>query len=211
MDFNNIKNIIFDLGGVICDLLPEKCLSQFKGLGCDVEIFPQQYSQFSGLFQQIDRGTISGHDFCEGMRIKNNAPQLTDRQICDAWNSLIGPVADNRFEAFKTLRKHFNLYILSNTNEIHWKYVTENTLIYRGEDASTWFKRIFLSYELHLEKPEIEIYQTVVDTAQINPEETLFIDDNLINLKGAEQIGIKTLLSTNGDWVDKLLGIVKQP
>ena len=79
MDFNNIKNIIFDLGGVICDLLPEKCLSQFKGLGCDVEIFPQQYSQFSGLFQQIDRGTISGHDFCEGMRIKNNAPQLTDR------------------------------------------------------------------------------------------------------------------------------------
>ena len=100
---------------------------------------------------------------------------------------------------------------MSNTNEIHWKYVTENTLIYRGEDTSTWFKRIFLSYELHLEKPEIEIYQTVVDTAQINPEETLFIDDNLINLKGAEQIGIKTLLSTNGDWVDKLIGIVRQP
>ena len=203
MEAQRIKNIIFDLGGVICDLLPEVCHREFSRLGCDSNIFPTQYSQFEGIFQKIDRGTMSIPDFLNAMRTEGGI-QATDQQICDAWNSLIGPIPDERFRAFKQLKDTHNIYILSNTNDIHWGYVDKKCLYFEGEHVTPWFKHAFRSYDMHLEKPEREIYQAVLDTAQINPDETLFIDDNQPNLDAAAQLGIHTLLTKGGDWVMKL-------
>lgn len=200
-----IKNILFDFGGVICNLNPERCLAEFKKIGCASNIFPNQYSQFSGIFQEIDRGTLSTAGFYEAVRQKSGMSQATDKQIHDAWVSLIEPIPAERFEALKQLKKFHNLYILSNSNEIHWEYIKNHCMYYQGEQVTDWFKQIFLSHVMHLEKPEPEIFQAVIDQAQINANETLFIDDSQLNLDGAKELGIHTMFSKNGDWVSKLL------
>ena len=204
MTLNGIKNIIFDFGGVICDLHPQRCLDQFRQLGCEINMFPTQYSQFDGVFKQIDRGDISMEEFYENIRQQGKVPNATDEQIQQAWLSVLGEIPDERFEAFDRLRRNYRLYILSNCNDLHWEHLSRKRMVYRGENIMHWFSQLFLSYKLHLEKPEPEIYQAVLDMAGIKAEESLFIDDNQPNLDAAAKMGFHTLLSTSGDWVEKL-------
>lgn len=201
-----IKNIIFDFGGVICDLLIDECIANFRKLGINGNMFPAEYCQFEGIFKKIDRGLISPAEFYDELRKINNVPDVTDSQIRDAWNSLIAPVQAERFEAFKSLKEDHDLYILSNTNEIHWDYIVNHIMVYEGESVMPWFRHAFASHELHLEKPEAAIYRAVLDTAGIEAAETLFIDDNRLNLDGAAKLGINTMLSKGGDWIGRLLG-----
>ncbi len=204
MEIENIKNIVFDFGGVICDIDSQRCVEEFRKIGLDKDIFPQQYSQFEGIFQQIDRGVMSAAEFYETLRQKSSMPGVTDQQIRNAWVSLIDPVQPERYEALRQLKDHYNLFILSNSNEIHWDFIQRCCMSYEGEDVTLWFKHIFLSHVLHLEKPEAELFQAVLDTAHIAASETLFIDDSQANLDGAAKLGYHTMLSTQGDWTSKL-------
>ena len=199
-----IKNIVFDFGGVICDLLPHQCLEAFAALGCRMEIFPTQYSQFDGIFKLIDRGEIGNSQFFDAVR-EHGRVDVSDEKIYKAWLSVLGGIPDERFEALDALRRKYDLYILSNCNDMHWEYIKAERMIYRGVDTTAWFKQIFLSYKMHLEKPEPEIYQAVLDQAGIRAEETLFIDDNEPNLEAAAELGFRTLHSTGGDWVGKVV------
>lgn len=203
-----ITNILFDFGGVICDLHPQRCLNAFRRLGFEVNLFPTQYSQFEGVFKQIDRGLISIEEFYNIIREQGCAPQATNSQIRDAWLSVLGDIPEERFEAFNRLRATHRLYILSNANELHWEHLSNERMIYQGQNIMHWFTQVFLSYKMHLEKPEPEIYQAVLDQAQIKADETIFIDDNRLNLDAAATLGFHTLHSTDGDWVTRLESII---
>lgn len=203
-----ITNILFDFGGVICDLHPQRCLNAFRRLGFEVNLFPTQYSQFEGVFKQIDRGLISIEEFYNIIREQGCAPQATNSQIRDAWLSVLGDIPEERFEAFNRLRATHRLYILSNANELHWEHLSNERMIYQGQNIMHWFTQVFLSYKMHLEKPELEIYQAVLDQAQIKADETIFIDDNRLNLDAAATLGFHTLHSTDGDWVTRLESII---
>lgn len=120
-------------------------------IGLSNDIFPKQYSQFEGIFQKIDRGTASTEEFYRTLQLQSTFPHITYQQIHDAWVSLVTPIQSERFEALRQLKEHFDLYILSNSNEIHWEYIRHNMMKYHGEDATTWFKHIFLSHVIHLE------------------------------------------------------------
>lgn len=205
MNLNGIKNIIFDFGGVICDLHADRCLDSFAQLGCKLSLFPTQYSQFDGIFKLIDRGEINNEQFCEALRRESGKPGISDEEIRQAWLSVLGEIPEERFEALDILRQKYNLYILSNTNEMHWQYISQKSMQYRGQDTTKWFKGMFLSHKLHLEKPEPEIYKAVLDIAKIKAEESLFIDDNIPNLEAAAAMGFNTLHSTGGDWVSKIM------
>ncbi|MBO4487544.1 MAG: HAD family phosphatase [Bacteroidaceae bacterium] len=199
-----IRNIIFDFGGVICDLYPQRCRDNFMRLGCQFDIFPTQYSQFSGVFKQIDRGEITTEEFYDAIREQGKVYSATNEMIREAWLSVLGDIPQERFEALSALRKKYSLYILSNANDLHWEYLSKECLDYRGENTVEWFKQIFLSYKMHLEKPEPEIYRAVLQQAGIKADESLFIDDNQLNLDVAAKEGIHTMLSTGGDWIGRL-------
>ncbi len=204
MNIENIKNIVFDFGGVICDLSPETCVANFQKIGLTGDIFPQQYSQFDGIFQQIDRGIMTASEFYDTLRHMSSMPGVTDQQIRDAWTSLVLPIQPERYEALRRLKDRFNLFILSNSNEIHWDFIERQRMTCQGEDVTAWFKGIFLSHLLHLEKPEAAVFQAVLDTAHIEAADTLFIDDSQANLDGAAALGFQTLLAKGGDWIAKL-------
>ena len=195
-----IKNLLIDFGGVLIDLNRQRCLEQFKTLGfTDIEQMLGECHQ-KGFFLQQEKGLISSADFratiCERM-----GRQVPGEDIDAAWNSFLVGIPDYKLELLLELRKHYNLLLLSNTNEIHWRWSCERAFAYKGYRVEDFFDRIYLSYEMHLAKPDLQIFQEVVEEAEILPAETFFIDDSAENCRTAEMLGITTYTPLAGeDW-----------
>ena len=99
------------------------------------------------------------------------------------------------------LREKYVVYLLSNTNEIHWKWACENVFPYRGFRVEDYFEKIYLSFEMKMVKPDAEIFETVLADANIDPKETFFIDDSEANCLAAQALGISTYTpQANEDW-----------
>ena len=147
--------------------------------------------QQKDLFMKIELGSITTAEFRDGIRRLAQQP-LTDEQIDAAWIAMLGDVPDYKLELLLDLRKHYNTMLLSNTNEIHWNWSEKNCFSYKGHHASDFFNHIYLSYRLHLLKPDAEIFEYVLQDANIRPEETLFIDDAVPNCRTAESLGFHT-------------------
>ena len=197
------KNILFDLGGVILELTPEKSIEAFKSLGCPPEVFEGEF-WLAGIFGKMDRGTANEAEFYNEIRRIGHIPHTTDAEILKAWNMFIAGVKPRTFEALKRLKKQYPLYMLSNINLMHWRKCHDEMMLYQGDNAFDWFTKVFASFQLHLQKPERAIYETVVKEAHIIPEETLFIDDRQENLDGASIVGFQTMITKGGNWIDKL-------
>jgi hypothetical protein len=115
-----IRNIIFDLGGVIINLDPAATAKAFVKLG--LSDWDNQYSQAkqSGLFDEYDKGKISDAEFRSGLRtfLPEN---VSDQQIDDAWNAMLLDIPPKRLELLSAVRKDHRIFLLSNTNFIHVK------------------------------------------------------------------------------------------
>ncbi len=188
-----IKNIIFDLGGVLLRLDYLSIPREFAALGFDN--FDAIYSQAkqSGLFNDFETGKMSAEEFRNGLRNYNSA--LTDAEIDRCWNSIILDLPKETFNYLKELRKDYRLFLLSNTNEIHVKkfsQVIEDTFGY--ENYSSLFEKIYYSNEIGLRKPNTECYEYVIRKNRLLKEETLFIDDTEKNIAGAKETRIRTFL-----------------
>lgn len=196
-----IKNLIIDLGGVIVDISRSRCIEAFEALGVDSirERIVNDY-QHKDLFMQLELGTISLPEFRDSVRHLSRQP-LSDRQIDAAWIEMLCDVTDAKLELLLDLRSRYNTMLLSNTNEIHWQWVEQNYFCNKGHKTDDFFGKIYLSYQLQMLKPSVEIYEYVLADAAIRPEETLFIDDASVNCRAAETLGIRTYMpQPKEDW-----------
>jgi len=188
-----IKNIIFDLGGVILNLDYSRTQKAFEKLGINsVNSFFSQAKQ-SSLFDDFETDKSSPDDFRDAIR-ENTGITATDAEIDAAWNAMLLDLPPYRLELLKQYRKTHNLFLLSNTNRIHYPEVDR----YLGETFGTpslepYFDKLYLSYEIGLRKPNTDIYEYVLADADIKAEESIFLDDSIHNLPPAEQVGIKTI------------------
>ena len=105
---------------------------------------------------------------------------------------MLDDVPDYKLNLLLDLRKHYNTMLLSNTNEIHWEWSERTCFSYKGHHVSDFFNRIYLSYKLHMLKPNADIFEYVLQDAGIKAEETLFIDDAMPNCRTAESLGLHT-------------------
>lgn len=199
-----IKNILFDYGGVICDLDFEGCKKTFAEMGCSIEKAMTEGFREGNILQRMDKGTATMKEFFDGVRLLGKAPHLDDSEILRAWNSILVGVPPQRFDAIKKLSKKYNLYLLSNCNAPHWEVIFDRLSQYKGENMWNWFCQIFLSFRMHLEKPHKEIYEALVREARICPEETLFIDDHQENVDGASEVGFNVLCARGDQWLEEL-------
>ncbi|KAA6304048.1 HAD family phosphatase, partial [termite gut metagenome] len=103
------------------------------------------------------------------------------------------PVA--KLDLLLKLRKKYAIYLVSNTNSIHWEWACRNAFPHKGFRVEDYFDKLFLSFEMHCAKPEIELFQRVLEETAIIPEETLFIDDAEANCKAAQSLGINTYMA----------------
>jgi len=195
-----IKNIIFDLGGVIVNLDRDRCIKNFKKFGFyNIEELMDPFEQ-EGIFMQLEKGVITPDEFRDRIRQELGAA-LSDQQIDDAWNSMLVDFPSYKLDLLLELRKRYKLYLLSNTSKIHWQWCLKNGFSYNGHTEKDFFDGIFLSFEMHKTKPNPNIFQEVLNESDIIPGETFFIDDSPVNCETAEILGISTYTPKPGeDW-----------
>ena len=199
----NIKNIVFDLGGVLVDLDFKNAINGLQQAGfANVKEQLQTFDQ-EGIFKKFELGEIDSDQFRTAIR-ENSTVTLTDEEVDTLWNSMLLEVPRKKLELILDLRSKYMVYLLSNTNAIHWDYVCKNAFNYRGFRVNDYFEETFLSFEMHLAKPDKAIFEKVLHEANLLPEETLFIDDSEANCKAAEELGIHAHHYHIGDDLSKI-------
>ena len=99
-----------------------------------------------------------------------------------------------RIDILRNLRKKYKVILLSNTNHLHLQFARQQILLDTGiNNFDAEFDHAFYSHVLKARKPNKKIYEMVCDKASLNPTETIFIDDNLINLTEPNNLGIQTI------------------
>lgn len=194
---SQIKNIIFDLGGVIIEIHYNETIKQFKELGfADFETIYTQMKQ-TRIFDLLETGKIPGRAF--RMELRKFQSHLTDEMIDKAWNAMIGEMSVKTFNLVKTLREKYRTFLLSNTNEIHIDYFIRNLNKKLGfNPLPEMFEHTYYSHEIGYRKPNADAYEFVLRNADILPGETIFIDDLEANIIGAKKVGLQTIHLTDG-------------
>ncbi|MBI3501487.1 MAG: HAD family phosphatase [Bacteroidetes bacterium] len=195
---SSIKNIIFDLGGVILNIDYSLCEKAFTKFG--VHDFKNIYSQKGqlDLFDDFETGKISAGEF--RTRLKKLIPQkVSDEQFDEAWDAMLLDLPKERVELLQKLKKQYRTFLLSNTNEIHIKWVSDHLFRTFGfKIFNSLFEKVYFSYEMGMRKPNAEIFELVLKENKLKKDETLFIDDSIQHIESAKQIGIKTLFLEKG-------------
>lgn len=192
---NGVRNLMFDLGGVIIDLDRQRCVDALVALGDFHADELLGLSMQKGEFMKLEEGKISATDFYNEMRRRIGRP-VSDNEITDAINELLIGIPVERLRLLRELKQHFKVMLLSNTNSIMFDTKIADCFAQEGLSVSHYFNDIFLSYRLKACKPHAEIFEKVIAQAHIIPEETLFFDDSQQNLDTAAALGFKTYLVT---------------
>lgn len=187
-----IKNIIFDLGGVLLNLDFQRTFNGFEAMGIPdfQQYFQQAYS--NPLFADLETGKCSPQAFYELFR-KQTGVANTNEEIAKVWNAMLLDFRDDTMEYIKSLQSTYRLFLLSNTNQIHLEAFREIYFNQYGNHGfDNLFEKAWYSHELGLRKPDRICFEKVLETHQLNAKETLFIDDTLPNIETAASLGITT-------------------
>jgi putative hydrolase of the HAD superfamily len=190
-----IKNIVFDLGGVIVNLNRQECIDGFREAGAGGVIDGLDQSIQKGFLYEFEVGRITEHEFCEEVR-RQTGIAAGNAEICRMWNRMIGDVPVERVRRIAELKgEGYRIFMLSNTNETHWKQCDRSIRKALAElepavGTEDLFEKTFLSFEMHMAKPSPGIFERMLAEAEIKAEETLFIDDAPVNREAAAAVGI---------------------
>lgn len=187
----NIRHIIFDLGGVLLNLDVEGCTRAFEKAGLKDIRSVLTGTNEGGIFSEYERGEIGTPEFRDGIR-QLASQSLTDDEIDRMWVNELLDIPQEKLDLLVSLRSKYDIYLLSNTNELHWQHVVESLLPQQNYRVEDLFKETFLSFRMKLAKPDPEIFREVLRQAGLKPEETLFIDDSAVNCQAAQSVGIQT-------------------
>jgi len=193
-----IKNIIFDFGGVIIPVDPMAFAGGLINLGCTDVLSLHEFFLREQVYMRFEKGEISPGEFRMMLRSGLSHP-VTDEQIDEAWNLILGEIPPHRVTFLESLRPGYRTFLLSNTNKIHYdRYQAQFGKTYRYLSLDHLFEKAYYSFQLGLYKPDPAIFEFVINDSGLNPEETLFIDDFQTNVEAAKQLGLHTIHLTNG-------------
>lgn len=198
-----IKNIIFDLGGVILNIDYKLSQQAFEQLG--VTDFEGMYSkcQQNDLFDRLETGKITAKNFIE--ELQNQSPvKIHESDIINAWNAMLLDFPLRRLQILQQLQLHYNTYLLSNTNEIHeseFNHRLQQTCGY--PTMAVFFDKIYLSHRIGMRKPHKEVFEMILNENNLKADETLFIDDSIQHIEGAISAGLKTIYLADGMTIEE--------
>jgi FMN phosphatase YigB (HAD superfamily) len=189
-----IRNIIFDLGGVILNIDYKKTEDAFIALG--IQNFASLYSQFhaSNLFKDFETGKVSPTDFIRELR-KHAPAGVSDQQMVNAWNAMLLDFPAGRLTFLHQLKKTYKTFLLSNTNILHYNAIQQNyqEVMQAEVPLDRCFNRSYYSHDIGVRKPGKEVYEFVLRENKLDEKETLFIDDTPANVEGAKEAGLEAL------------------
>jgi glucose-1-phosphatase len=197
-----VKNLIFDLGGVILDLSVDTTLNAFANLSGIEKSKAKKLFVSSPEFELYEKGGFSDDEFREFVKTLYGI-DASDDALDACWNAMLLGFPKKKLEILETLKARYNVYLLSNTNNIHLQYINNILLpqVNRHTSLDDFFHRAYYSHRMKKRKPDAEIFQQVLQEGNFLPEETLFLDDNQGNVEGAARLGIKTVHVVNPDMI----------
>lgn len=187
---DKIKNIIFDLGGVIMNLNVPKTITEFKRLGIINIVNDTGHHYTYPIFYDFETGKVSENEFVKKLShmSRNNPSHI---QIVEAWNAMILEMPRERIDILLNLKKNYKIYLLSNTNSIHQKKFISEVNEANNFSFNDLFEKAYYSHEIGMRKPNEEVFHFVLQDSKLNAEETLFVDDSFDNIKVAMNAGIR--------------------
>jgi glucose-1-phosphatase len=200
-----IKNIIFDLGGVLLNLDFQRTFQGFDAMGIPdfQQYFQQAYS--NPLFANLETGKCNPHTFYDLFR-KQTGVAHSNEEIAKVWNAMLLDFRDDTMEYLKSLQFTYRLFLLSNTNQIHLEAFREIYFNQYGNHGfDNHFEKAWYSHELGLRKPDSACFEKVLEIHQLNANETLFVDDTLPNIETAARLGMATCHLLSGLLVEEEL------
>ena len=200
-----IKNIIFDLGGVIINLDIQKTIHEFNKLSN--KSFETIYTQLqqSPIFDQFDKGEISERDFFDVLK-KSLENDISNEELLFAWNAMLLDFPKHRLELLEKLKSNYRLFLLSNTNETHVLEFEKSLFQSHGyQNLEPFFEKVYYSCRMNMRKPNTTIFEFVLKENNLLAQETLFIDDSPQHVEGALNLGINAILLPKHKEVESLL------
>lgn len=198
-----IKNYIFDFGQVLVEFNPRKLTSVYVHNEDDIEtiseiIFDRIY------WDKLDEGSITDeqviHSACSRLPEKYHKIAC---EVYDNWIKNLTPI-DGVIDIIRELKEsNCRLYLLSNISK---KFAETYKSVPKINDILSLFDGLVFSAEIGLTKPHKQIFEYLLNEFDLSPYESVFIDDNINNIVGAESVGINGYCF-DGD-IDKLKSFI---
>lgn len=204
-----IKNILFDMGGVIFQQDTAEAFRRFRQAGIDPDIYMGEYGQ-KGFFLDVETGRIDADEFCRQMARVVGRESVSHDEAMHCWLGFIRGVEQSRLDRLVELRRHYHLCLLTNTNPFIMEYTRSSRFSPAGKPISDYFDSLFCSYEMKRYKPNSDFFSYALQADGMRPDECIFIDDSAKNIGAAEAVGIRGLhVDTNADWTAPLAQLLE--
>src|SRR5574344_180212 len=202
---DDVKNIVFDLGGVIMTIDQNQAVSRFKEIGLtEAESYLDPYTQ-TGVFGELEEGLITAEDF------RRELSEIIGKDLsfdeCEyAWRGYCKELPQRNLDALVKLKQEgYRLILLSNTNPFMMHWALSDQFDRNGHSLNDYFDALYLSYQNRMMKPNEHFFQKMMMSEKILPQETLLVDDGPRNVAAASELGIHTFCPVNGaDWTEDI-------
>lgn len=197
MDLSNIKVLLFDFGGVVVDINRDNAVQRFKKIGVEqADSILDTYKQ-SGIFLQLEEGILTPGEFYDALR-ELTGKAIPSEQIDYAWMGFFPSVNQERLDFINELRKKYRVCLLSNTNPIVMGWARSERFSQAGMPLDAYFDKLYLSYQMGMVKPKHEIFEQILKSENITPDQIMFFDDGPANVEIASSMGFGTQLVAEG-------------
>ena len=197
----HIKNIIFDLGGVIMDIDVKQTTNAFAKMGVKNinDYFGHGFA--ASFFKDHEAGKISDEAFIQKIKEEIRLENITDDDILEAWNALLLRFPPERISLLDQIKKKYRIFLYSNTNAIHSAHFllakarvfAADREAFPGSELNDHFEKAYYSHLLGHRKPDNTGFEIIIQENRLDPSETLFLDDAFMNVEGAIKTGLKGL------------------
>ena len=192
-----IKAIFFDMGGVLLPLDLHRCVEAYRNVAGfkDIDEYLDPWHQ-RGFFLDMEAGRIGMQEFLD-LCLTHCPPGTTKDTLVRCHDQFFGTPDPDTVALVKELSLKYDVHLLSNNNELSMSLHRPN-FARAGLPLDASFKKMFLSHEMHLLKPDPEIYRRAIAESGRTPGECLFIDDSQKNIDGALAVGMRAVLLEPG-------------
>lgn len=180
-----IEAIIFDFGDVFLNLDKEAPIREFKKLG-----LKEWTPELEQLNYQYEIGKIDELEFMSS--IQKHIGNCNILAIREAWNSLLLDFPLYRLEFLQLVSTKYKLFLLSNTDQTHIDKFEHKVGQSFARDFYSCFEKVYFSFDIHMKKPDENAFKYVLNSHNLTPKKTLFIDDKKEHTEAAKKLGLLT-------------------
>ena len=184
-----IKLFVFDLGNVILPFEHRQIAVKLHEKSTEKEAFtPEQlfdvmFDLQNGLINPYEEGLMSSAEFLSNLKGQFRL-DIDMNAFSNIWNPIFRDDPEVNKVIFYLKEKRYPLFLLSNTNELHFSYIMENYPIVH------WFDEWLLSFEVGAKKPKQRIYDAIFEKMDVKPNEVFYVDDISKYVETAQQLGL---------------------